>query len=85
MATIKKTAPARKAPRERAATAALRVFAKQDGFRRAGRAWSGETVVPLSELTDEQIEQLENEPKLVVIETELQAEETPQAGEPDQA
>ena len=84
MATTKKSGQARKAPRERAATAALRVIAKQDGFRRAGRAWSGETVVPLSELSDEQIEQLENEPKLVVIETELPTEDSATTNDPDQ-
>ena len=43
----------------------LQVIAKRDGFRRAGREWSGTTTVPLDELTKEQVEQLQAEPKLV--------------------
>lgn len=39
----------------------IRVIAKKDGFRRAGRAWSGTTELPANELTKEQIEQLEAE------------------------
>ncbi|MGY6270826.1 HI1506-related protein [Achromobacter denitrificans] len=46
---------------------ALKVIPKIDGFRRAGRAFAGETVIPLSELTDEQFEQLTTEPQLVTI------------------
>jgi hypothetical protein len=34
------------------------VTVKQDGFRRAGRAWTGTTVVDLDELTEEQLTQL---------------------------
>ena len=46
---------------------ALKVVPKIDGFRRAGRAFAGETVIPLSELTDEQFEQLTTEPQLVTM------------------
>ena len=35
------------------------------GFRRAGRAFAGETRIPLDELSDEQYEQLTTEPMLV--------------------
>lgn len=48
-----------------AQTGALKVIAKRDGFRRGGREWSGTTIVPLSELTEQQIEQIEAEPMLV--------------------
>lgn len=45
------------------------VTAKQEGFRRAGRAWSKtETFVPLEELTEEQIAQLKSESMLDVEE-----------------
>jgi|GEM_PF-2026843 len=43
----------------------LQVISKRDGFRRAGREWHGTTVVPLSELTPEQYEQIDREPMLV--------------------
>ena len=49
----------------------LQVIAKRDGFRRAGREWSGTTTVPLDELTKEQVEQLQAEPQLV---TQLRVE-----------
>ena len=44
----------------------LRVTAKRDGFRRAGREWHGTTDVPLAELTDDQVAALEAEPMLAV-------------------
>ncbi|MFY1901482.1 HI1506-related protein [Achromobacter xylosoxidans] len=50
---------------------ALKVVPKTDGFRRAGRAFAGETVIPLSELTDEQFEQLTTEPQLVTMLVDL--------------
>lgn len=54
---------------------ALSVVASRDGFRRAGRAWSREaTVVKLSELSDEQIEQIEGEALLTVTEVEVDEE-----------
>nr|WP_315539502.1 hypothetical protein [uncultured Comamonas sp.] len=45
----------------------LQVVSKRDGFRRAGRVWSGSTTVPLSELTQAQYEQLCGEPMLVTM------------------
>lgn len=54
---------------------ALSVQSSRDGFRRAGRAWGKEaTVVALSELTQEQIEQIRNEEMLTVAEVEIPAE-----------
>lgn len=45
---------------------ALRVVPKQPGFRRAGIAFPEDGLtIPLSQLTAEQLEQLENEPALV--------------------
>lgn len=53
---------------------ALSVQAKREGFRRAGRAWSKEaTVVPLTDLTEAEIEQLRSEPMLTVAEVEIPA------------
>ncbi|WP_241116107.1 hypothetical protein [Achromobacter xylosoxidans] len=46
---------------------ALKVVPRAESFRRAGRAFAGETVIPLSELTDEQFEQLTTEPQLVTM------------------
>lgn len=43
----------------------LVVTPKVSGFRRAGRAFAGETRIPLDELSDEQYEQLTTEPMLV--------------------
>ena len=43
----------------------LVVTPKVSGFRRAGRAFAGETRIPLDELSDEQYEQLITEPMLV--------------------
>lgn len=58
---------------------ALSVQSSREGFRRAGRAWSKEAVVvPLSELSEGQIEQLRNEAMLTVTETDIPA---PEAGE----
>jgi len=50
----------------------LRVTAGKDGFRRAGRAWSGITEVLRDALTDEQVKQLMEEPRLVVTEIEIE-------------
>lgn len=48
------------------AAEALRVVPKRAGFRRAGIAFPEEgQTIPLSELTTDQLEQLENEPMLV--------------------
>ena len=46
----------------------LSIRAERDGFRRAGRPWARRpTVVPRSELTDEQIGQLEADPAVDVL------------------
>jgi len=48
--------------------AAVEVRCEIDGFRRAGRVWSRQPlVVPLAELSDEQLLQLEAEPLLSVV------------------
>ncbi len=46
----------------------LRITAKRDGFRRAGRPWSGTVEVSASEFTEEQLAALKAEPMLVVEE-----------------
>jgi hypothetical protein len=43
----------------------LVVTPKVPGFRRAGRAFAGETRIPLAELSEEQYQQLTTEPMLV--------------------
>jgi len=48
------------------AKSVLNVTTKRDGFRRAGRAWSGTTKVLKGELTDEQIAQLKADPMFIV-------------------
>ena len=54
---------------------ALRVTSARDGFRRGGRAWNkGENIVPVSELTEEQIAQIKGEGKLAVEEIEIDGE-----------
>lgn len=55
---------------------ALRVVAKRDGFRRAGREWNGATVVPTSELTEEQYQQLTTDPMLDAILVDLPDDES---------
>jgi hypothetical protein len=50
------------------ATRGLKVIAKRDGFRRAGREWVGTTTVPLSELTKEQADALKAETLMLVVE-----------------
>ena len=55
------------------ATKGLKIVARQKGgFRRAGRHFSfeGETV-PLSELSQEEVDQLKAEPQLVVVEVDI--------------
>ena len=55
-------------------TAVLRITAKQPGFRRAGYAFgSGAVDIHLTDLSDEQIEQLTTEPMLVCVEAEIEA------------
>lgn len=53
----------------------VRVASKQEGFRRAGRAWSAEaTDVAVSDLTKEQLAQLKSDPMLVVVDIEMDVE-----------
>jgi hypothetical protein len=53
------------------ATRGLRVITKRDGFRRAGREWAGTTTVPLSDLSDEQVEAIKAETMFVVDEVDI--------------
>lgn len=67
MAEAKKTAKTVKA---------LRVLARRDGFRRAGREFGhNPTDIPLSELNKAQIEQLKGDPSLLCVEVDI-ADET---------
>lgn len=55
------------------ATKGLKVASAVEGFRRAGRAWGREPqVVPLSELTADQVEALKAEPNLVVVDVDIE-------------
>ena len=48
------------------------------GFRRAGREWGPDPVkVPLSELTDDQVQALRDEPGLLVVDVDMPAAEEP--------
>lgn len=51
----------------------LRVTTKREGFRRAGREWNGTTVVPLSELTEDQVEAIKAETMFLVDEVDVEA------------
>jgi len=56
---------------------ALRVVAKREGFRRAGRRFGAEPQeIPLSELKKPEIEMLKNDPSLVTHEVEIEVEAT---------
>jgi len=69
MATAK-TKPTTAGP----ATKGLKVVSAIEGFRRGGRAFGREaTVVPLSELTAEQLEAITSEPNLAVVEVDIEA------------
>ena len=55
--------------------AALRVVAKRDGFRRAGRRFGAEpTDIPMSELKKAEIEALKGDAGLVVHEVEIEVD-----------
>lgn len=55
--------------------AALSVVSSREGFRRAGRVWGKEeSVVKLSDLSDEQIAQIMGESLLTVTEVEVDEE-----------
>lgn len=64
----KKTTPKAAGP----ATRGLQVTSRTASFWRAGIQFTGEPrVVPLSELTDEQVEAITSEPMLVVHEVDI--------------
>ena len=53
----------------------IRVTAKVNGFRRAGRAWTtGAVEMPVSEFTKAQLAQIRAEPMLVVTDIEINAD-----------
>lgn len=71
MATKKPQAPAAAGP----ATRGLKVVSRRPSFCRAGRQFTGEpTVIPLSELTEDQVDALKAEPMLVVQEVDIEPE-----------
>jgi hypothetical protein len=50
----------------------LRIVAKREGFRRAGHQFGSQAVeLSLADLTSEQVEQLRNEPMLVVTDVDM--------------
>ncbi len=53
------------------ATKGLQVTAKRDGFRRAGIEFNGTNTLPMSELTEDQVEAIKAEPMLVVTEVDI--------------
>ena len=58
-------------------TEAIKVIPKRAGFRRAGYAFPEEGLtIRLSDLSDSQLNQLENEPMLVVMRMEVEAPNT---------
>lgn len=50
---------------------ALKVIPRGERFRRAGFLFTGETIIPLTDLTDEQYNALTNEPALVTTLVDL--------------
>lgn len=75
MSTSKNTPKgAKQAKPTGAATEAIKVVPKRAGFRRAGFAFPEEgKIIPLSELSEEQLAQLEGEPMLVTTRVQLAA------------
>ncbi|MDP3165125.1 MAG: hypothetical protein Q8N06_06680 [Hydrogenophaga sp.] len=62
------------------ATKGLKVVSRPASFRRGGQSFTGEArVVPLSDLTEEQAEQIKNDANLVVQEVDIEppAEDKP--------
>ncbi len=72
-AKVRTSAPAPKAKPKNDTPLVLVVTPKVEGFRRAGFAFSGETRLPLNELSDKQYEQLIQEPMLVTYLAEAEA------------
>jgi hypothetical protein len=60
----------------------LKVRSLQEGFRRAGRAWSTtEETVSVDDFTDAQIKQLMTEPMLVVVSVAIAEAKPAESGE----
>lgn len=56
-------------------TKGLKVTSRPAAFRRAGYAFSGEpTVIPLSDLSEEQLEALRTDPMLVCAEVDIEVD-----------
>lgn len=54
-------------PQRASAPTAVSVIAQTEGFRRAGRVWSkAPTIVPIEDLSDDDLQALRREPKLSV-------------------
>lgn len=72
-----------KAKAKKASVPGIKVVARKEQFRRAGRVFTGEAAtIPLSELKKEQLEQLRSEPMLVVVDVDIPvAEEAAATGE----
>lgn len=64
--TTKKTTPKPAAAKPSAPS--YSITTKLDGFRRAGRAWTGTTKIGPDELTTEQLDQLRNDKTFIVVE-----------------
>ncbi len=71
-ATTEQTKQAKKAEAKK--IPALRVTTKREGFRRAGIEWNGTATVPLDQLSEDDIKALEEEPMLIVEQTEMDAQ-----------
>lgn len=55
------------------ATRGLSITSRPESFWRIGRQFTGEpTVIPLSELTEAQVEELTTEPLLAVVEVDVE-------------
>ncbi len=72
-AKVRTSAPAPKAKPPNDTPLVLVVTPKVEGFRRAGFAFSGETRLPLADLSDKQYEQLTREPMLVTYLADAEA------------
>lgn len=59
----------------------LKIVARRDHFRRAGRAFGAEPeTIPLTELTAEEVETLKTEPMLLVVEVDIEAPAAEETG-----
>lgn len=75
MATAKDTKKAGAAAKAGEANKGIEVIAKTEVFYRAGRQWGqSPTVVPLADLTEDELQELRDEPMLIVRDVEIKAE-----------